>query len=344
MMDCPQVTIGVINYNGAETLPDVLDALRRVDYPAFEVLVVDNASTDGSREMVAARFPEVRLIALPENRGSAAARNAILKASQAAYVLALDNDIVLAPDALDCLVKVIRMHPRIAAAHAELEDPNDPEVYHYNGGWNHFLCALVARPRPRPGEARPRYEVFPGMGGAALLLDRQAALSLGGFDEAYFFNMEDGDFTARLTLAEYLVVNVPGARALHRSKPRGASKAFYQVRNRWYYILKLYGTRTLVLAAPAFLVYEGMQAALLFSKGAGREYLRANLAVLLSLPSLFRKRMAFRRLKVKRDRDWLRSGEMYVPAGLRPRGLMAVFKLAAELFFSAYWGLIRPFC
>lgn len=344
MVDTPHITIGVINYNGSETLPETLQALQCLEYPSYDVLLVDDASTDGSLELVRQEFPEVQVLALPQNRGSAAARNAVLRAGRSEYVLILDNDIVLARDALRCLVDTIRLSPRFAVCHAELADPNDPDVYHYNGGWNHYVCALVSRPRPAPGEPRPQYEVFPVTGGAAVLLDREVALRMGGFDEDYFFNMEDGDFTTRLTLAGYLVLNVPGAVALHRGKPRGTSKAFYQVRNRWFYMLKLYSTRTLVLAGPALLIYELMQLALLLSKGAGREYLRANLAVVGSLPSLMRKRRAFRKLKVKRDRDWLRSGELYIPASLRLRGAGAVLKLLLELFFNAYWSLIRPFC
>lgn len=340
----PPVTIGVINHNGADTLPATLQSLNTLNYPAYEVMVVDDGSTDGSREWVEEHHPEFQCISLGKNRGAAAARNEIIRRAETDYVLILDNDIVIEEDTLNCLMYVMRLVPKAAVCHPELRDPGDPEVYHYNGGWNHFLCALVPRRKPEPGERRPVYEVFPGCGGGAMLLDRQAALQVGAFDEDFFFNMEDGDFTARLTLAGYLVLNVPGAVAYHRSRPRGTSKVFYQVRNRWFYILKLYSLRTMVLAAPALLAYELSQFALLLVKGAGKEYLRGTLAALISLPDLLRKRRAFQKLKVRRDRDWLRSGEMYLPSVWKRERWLLPFKILSEVSYSIYWALIRPFC
>jgi GT2 family glycosyltransferase len=343
-MEQPKVLIGVINYNGKDVIASTMQGLRNLDYPDYEVIVVDNASTDGSWEIVQRDFPEAKIICMPRNQGAAAARNVIVDYRSSNYVLTLDNDIVLAPDALTILMQVMQQDPDIAACHPEIYDPDDPHVYHYNGGYNHYLCALVARDKPDPRKERPIYEVFPGIGAAGLLLNKRHLQDVGGFDEDYFFNMEDGDFTARLTLAGYKVVNVPGAKARHREKPRGTSKVFYQVRNRWYYILKLYAWRTILLSIPALLVYEFSQAVFLATRGAAKDYLRGTLAAIADIPCILRKRRQFQPLKRVRDQDWLRAGKIYMPDVLAKGRTVLSLKAVSDLVYGMYWRLIRPLC
>ncbi len=338
-----KVTIGVINYNGVDILADTLQAIRDLEYPDYDVIVVDNHSMDGSLELLSRQFPEVRVICLPENFGSPGARNVVLNEARTDYVLIMDNDMVLEPDTLTRLMRIMLSIPQVAACHPEICDPNDPHVYHYNGGWISYLAALVSRPEPLSGQ-RPEYEVFDVVSGGALLLDRRVALQVGGFDADLFFNMEDGDFTARLTLAGYQCVNVPAAIAHHRSKPRGTAKVFYQTRNRWHFVLKLYSWRTLLLIAPILALHEVFQAFFLFLKGAGRDYLEGNLAVIIEFKSILNKRKEFQRLKVKRDQEWLNGGAIYVPQALiKGKKANQLLKLYS-IFVGLYWKLIQPLC
>ncbi len=343
-MEMEKVTIGVINFNGKETLWDTLQSIRNLKYPAFDVIVVDNHSTDGSREWVQQNFPEVRCICLSSNRGLPGARNVILEEAKTDYVFIMDNDIILEPDLLTRLMQIMKKVPRAAACHPEIRDTTNPELaFHYNGGWIHYLCELVPRAAVNSA-ARPDYEVFDVVSGGALLIDRHAALKIGGFDADYFFNWEDGDCISRFTLAGYLCVNVPSAVAYHKGKPRGTSKVFYQIRNRWFFILKLYSWRTLLLAAPVLLLFELSQALFLFMKGAGKEYCKGNLVALYQLPSILRKRWAFQKLKVKRDRDWLKGGNFYLPNGLFKGKTSRILTKIYCSFFDIYWRLIRRFC
>jgi uncharacterized protein (TIRG00374 family) len=332
-----RVTIGIINYNGRQALPDTIAAVKGLDYPAFEVLVVDNNSTDGSREWMKANHPDIRCFGLECNIGSAGARNLVLQEATAEYVLLLDNDISVEPDTLTRLMEVMKTVPGVGACHPEITDPEDPEVYHYNGGYIHYLCALVTRPEPEAEESRPWFEQFAVIGGAALLVRKDVALGISGFDADYFFNWEDGDFTARLTLAGYKVLNVPEATARHRSKPRGTSKVFYQVRNRWYFILKLYSWRTILLSLPMLACFEIAQGLLLLLKGAGKEYVKGSVAAVADLPRILRKRRAFQRLKVVGDAAWLTSGPMYVTVGRPPGRLVTAAQKLLYSIFDLYW-------
>jgi GT2 family glycosyltransferase len=332
-----RVTIGIINYNGRQVLPDTIAAVKRLDYPAFEVVVVDNNSTDGSREWLQHNHPDIRCFSLDRNVGSAGARNLILEQATTEYVLLLDNDISVEPGTLTRLMNVMKSTPDVGVCHPEMTDPNDPEVHHYNGGRIHYLGALVSRPKPKAGEFRPLFERFDVIGGAALLMRRDVALQIGGFDADYFFNWEDGDFTIRLTLAGYKVLNVPGAAVRHCSKPRGTSKVFYQVRNRWYFMLKMYAWKTIVLSLPMLLFFEAVQALLLLLKGAAKDYVRGNLAVLADLPFILRKRRAFQPLKIKRDVTWLTSGPIYLTLGRSPSKVIVASQNLLYSVFNLYW-------
>jgi hypothetical protein len=344
-MPAANVTVGIINYNGMDVLPAALQAVRALQYPAYDVVVVDNHSTDGSPEWLREHHPEVVCLAMPRNLGLPAARNVVLAHATGEHVLIIDNDISVAPDMLTRLMDALDSEPQAGVSHPELHDDNDPWAYHYSGGWIHFLCTLIARQKPDPGKPREAVETFDAVSGAALLIRRARALEIGGFDGDYFFNWEDGDFTSRMTLAGYPCLHVPAAVAGHRGKPRGTSNVFYQVRNRWYFMLKLYNWRTLILIAPMLLLFEILQALFLLKKGALKEYVRGNVAVVRSLPMILAKRRAFQPLKKMRDRDWLRAGRMYVPPQLnQPGGLMERLQAAFFGVCSVYWRLVRPVC
>jgi len=344
-MPAANVTVGIINYNGMDVLPAALQAVRALQYPAYDVVVVDNHSTDGSPEWLREHHPQVTCLAMPRNLGLPAARNVVLAHATGEHVLIIDNDISVAPDMLTRLMDALDSEPQAGVSHPELHDDNDPWAYHYSGGWIHFLCTLIARQKPDPGTPRGAIETFDVVSGAALLIRRARALEIGGFDGDYFFNWEDGDFTSRMTLAGYPCLHVPAAVAGHRGKPRGTSKVFYQVRNRWYFMLKLYNWRTLILIAPMLLLFEILQALFLLKKGALKEYVRGNVAVVKSLPMILAKRRAFQPLKKMRDRDWLRAGQMYVPPQLnQPGGLMERLQAAFFGVCGVYWRLVRPVC
>ena len=340
-----KITVGIVNFNGMEALPATLEALRGLSHPVHGIMVVDNHSTDGSREWLQQQHPEVNCIALTENLGSAGARNILLERADTDWVFLMDNDISVAPDVLERLLEAMAAVPTAGLAHPEILDENDPHAYHYNGGRIHYLGALVDTGPPPPDGQRARLEIHDVVSGAAMLVRKSRVLAIGGFDEAYFFNWEDGDFTARLSLAGHPCLNVPGARVHHRSKPRGTSKVFYQVRNRWYFLLKLYDWKTLLCIAPMLCVFEALQAAFLLKKGAFRDYWRANRAVLRDLPAILVRRRDFQKIKRRRDRDWLHGGRMFVPAQLKEKqGVMDMVQRIVYGCFDAYWFVARKLC
>ncbi len=155
------VSAGIVNFNGMDVLADTIRAVQTSKHPVREILVADNGSTDGSLEWLHGMRSGLRCVELGRNAGSAAARNALIEAASSEYVMLLDNDVVIEPGTIGRLLDVMRARPEAGVCHPEIEDPSDPDAYHYNGGWIHYLGALVARERPAPGASNSHYGVRP---------------------------------------------------------------------------------------------------------------------------------------------------------------------------------------
>ena len=125
------MTIIVLNWNGREWTLECLESLRQATLDGATVMVVDNGSTDGSIEAVRGRFPDVRVVALPENRGYAGGNNAGIRAALetgAKAVLLLNNATRVAPDFLSHLVGVLNRYRRAAAVSSAIMRLDVPEV------------------------------------------------------------------------------------------------------------------------------------------------------------------------------------------------------------------------
>ena len=123
-----QVRIIVVNWNGKPFLEECLQGLRRQLYRSFSVVLVDNGSTDGSLMLVRNRFPEVQVIALPENRGFAAANNCALQGLGTPYAALLNNDAVAEPGWLGNLVEALEQTKEAGFAASKMLYDHQPDV------------------------------------------------------------------------------------------------------------------------------------------------------------------------------------------------------------------------
>jgi hypothetical protein len=193
-----------------------------------EVIVVDNASSDGSPELVRERFPDVRLLELPENRGFGAANNAGIEVAGGRYVLLLNSDAWPVGDGIDSLVAFADRRPRAGAVGPRLLHPDGSlqrSVRGYPTLWRlateYFFLRKLA----------PRSEIFNGfyaggfdhdhereaefLMGAVLLVRREALDAVGGFDEQFFLFSEETDLCYRLRRAGWSVLFTPEAEFVH---------------------------------------------------------------------------------------------------------------------------------
>jgi GT2 family glycosyltransferase len=230
----------VVNHRRAELLAECLAALgaalgrlgRRAD-----VIVVDNASGDRSCEMVRETFPDVRLIALPENAGFAAAMNRGLSEARGEWVLSLNNDAVVEPGAVAELLGAGQRDPGVGSVAAQMRFAETPFVINSAGIGVDRLGVAYDRllgERAEAGEAEP-VEVFGASAGAALYRRRMLE-ELGGFDSSFFFALEDVDLAWRARMAGWHCLYAPGAVVEHHhgatGRHRSAFKHYHVALNR----------------------------------------------------------------------------------------------------------------
>ncbi|NUQ39449.1 MAG: glycosyltransferase family 2 protein, partial [Caldilineales bacterium] len=221
----------IANWNGAPHLRVCLPALRRQTHPDFEVIVVDNGSSDGSVAMLRADFPEVRVLALPENTGFVHASNRGAELARGEVLVMLNNDTEPEPGWLAALCQALIDHPEAGAAASKLLLFDRRHILHAAGD----LLGPDFMPRNRgvwevdAGQYDDQIEVFGPCGGAAAYR-RQVWEQLGGFDERLFMYLEDVDLAWRMQQAGWKSVFAPEARVYHHlSATGGGTIASYYV-------------------------------------------------------------------------------------------------------------------
>jgi GT2 family glycosyltransferase len=240
----PTVSVVVINYNGREYLERCIASLTELDYPAdrVEIVLIDNASSDGSVEMVeAAHGDRVRIIRNASNLGFSPVVNQGARAATGTYLALLNNDATADPQWLTAAVRLLEQGGRTACVASKILR-DDRETIDYGGGqmafYGHGFAA--GNDRPDPGEEEPRATLFAS--GGAMVINRELFLDVGGFDETFFAFFEDVDFGWRLWLYGHEVRYLPTSKVYHRH--HGTIERFGYPRER--YLLERNALRMLV--------------------------------------------------------------------------------------------------
>jgi len=229
----PRVSIIIVNWRARDVLLDCLAALLPPGTPADQrqVLVIDNASGDGSVETVARRYPAVRQIRNPDNRGFARAVNQGLALAAAPFALVLNPDVVIRPAAIAALLEFMEREPGVAAAGPCLRNPDGSlqgSARRRPSVWTGLFGRSACLTRWFPGNPVSRRELMAidervvqprdvdWLSGACLMVRRRAWEQVGPMDERFFLFWEDADWCLRFRNAGWRVVYVPAASAIHR--------------------------------------------------------------------------------------------------------------------------------
>jgi hypothetical protein len=237
--EAPRVAVVIVSFEARDPLLAALASVRAHASLPVEVVVVDNASADGSVEAVRAAHPAALVIANRENVGFARACNQGLRASRAPHVLFLNPDAELTPGAVEALVGAVEHRPDVGAAgprtrsgDGTIQVSTGPDLTLVSEWRQRRLVLGVARRAPgalAEAEARHAREHEPDwVSGACLIARREALEAVGGFDERFFLYEEDADICRRLRLAGWRVVFTPAAEVRHqlgRSMARAPGRA-----------------------------------------------------------------------------------------------------------------------
>ena len=272
-----EVSVVIPNFNGIAFLDSVLASLEGQTLSNFEVILVDNGSTDGSCSFVTANYPWVHLIELAENFGFCGAVNAGIRAAKAPYVLLLNNDTEVKEDFVEEMLAAIRRHKNAFSCGARMVQYHDRDRLDDVGN---YYCALgwaFARGR---GEDIHAYEtedkIFSACAGAAIYR-KKIIEKIGYFDEEHFAYLEDTDIGYRARIYGYENWYAPKAIVYHVGSGTSGSrynqfKTRYSSRNNIYLIYKNMPLLQIILNLP-FLAVGFLIKFLFFAvKGMGKEY------------------------------------------------------------------------
>jgi hypothetical protein len=225
------LSIVIVNYNTCQLLDDCLTSLLAAEQPAggMEIIVVDNASSDGSQAMVRQKYPLVQLVASEENRGFSTANNLGTAVATGRTILFLNSDTRIEPDALVKPLAYLDQHPEVGALTVRLIYPNgerDPDNHRgFPTPWN-AICHFSGLSRLFPKDSRFNgyFQSYQNMSkthpvdviaGSYMLMPMALCRELGGWDETYFFYGEDIDFCYRIRQAGYQIIYYPHVHVLH---------------------------------------------------------------------------------------------------------------------------------
>ncbi len=303
----PAISVVVLNYNGKRYLESCLGSLEKQTFRDFEVILVDNGSSDGSVEYVEDNFPWVRVIALEENLGFCGGNNVGIRAARGEYVALLNNDTEVEPRWLEELKTALNNNDQVGFCASRMLVHGQPHTIDTVG--DVFYACGVGGKRGYLEQDNGQYDeaeyVFGACAGAAIY--RRAMLDdVGLLDEDFFAYDEDIDLSFRAQLRGYKCLFVPAAIVYHRiGSTLGRDSDFWLYlsrRNMLYVLLKNMPAPLLLRNLHYILAYFLLGDLLSVLRGRGKQIWRARLDNLKNLSKTLGKRKAIQRRRRVSDR------------------------------------------
>jgi N-acetylglucosaminyl-diphospho-decaprenol L-rhamnosyltransferase len=247
----PTLSYCVVNTNGREYLLACLAAIERAhpDGVEREILLLDNASEDGSAEAVRALGGEIRLIALEQRTGKAQNDSTLMREAQGRYCLLLNEDSELRPGAVQALLEVMEREPKAAAATAQLLDSDGnpvPCAWRFPGVGTALAGAFFLHRRLTVQSTGSQVRSVDWAQSSALMVRREAAAAVDYMDPDFFVYYDECDFAKRLREKGWHILYVPSAEAVHHDQlstdlAKGLPRIVEFHRNRDLYMRKHHG-------------------------------------------------------------------------------------------------------
>jgi len=333
-LSAPKVSIVILNYNGVrflgKLLVECIESVLLTDYPSFEVLFVDNASSDNSLDTVRSRFgsdERLRIIQNSENLGFAGGNNVGLKFAQGEYIALLNNDTRVDTDWLRNLVEIIAQ-PNVGAVQSKLLLMSSPNVVDCAGGFIDYYGYAFEKGNGKDASGYTQGSECFYAKGASMLLKREVLKETGLFDKDIFIYYDETDLCWRIRLAGYRILYVPTSIVYHAvgltaSNTRKQKIRFFCKRNQMMILLKNFELRNLVRFFPALIGYESRECiigCLKYRTLIYFDFFRALLWNLFNLKKTWKKRVIVQKLVRKISDEEIKQFllEPYPPFPLYP--------------------------
>ncbi len=294
------VSVVIPNWNGMRYLRSCLESLRKQSYRDFEVIIVDNGSTDGSVEFVRESFPEVRLLEFEINHGFSVAVNEGIRCSAGEYVALLNNDTEVHPDWLKELIAGLEGEEEVGFCASKILYSDRRNIINSAGdavsvagyAWN------IGKGSEDDGRFDTKRRVF-GASAAACIYRREIFERIGLFDEDYFAYFEDVDLSFRAQLMGYRCLYLPLAVVYHKeggvSRSHGDLAIFYIERNALLNLVKDVPLPIMIRYCHTILLSHAQRFAACFLKGRLPVWISAKLSAMPYLLRAGKKRRVIQR-------------------------------------------------
>jgi len=292
-MRLPKVTIIALNYNGRQFLNNCFSSLKRLNYSNFEVIMVDDCSTDDSVALTTKKFPWVKILQNTKNMGACVSFNRAVKESTAGLLVKIDNDVKVGKNWLTEMVETIESNPEIGVVGSKILNYDGKSVQDFGSsvdrmGYPLSYLGLEGKPKKLPKERRVFY-----VSGCSMLFRKKIFEEAGMFDEKFFIYKDDLDLCWRMKLLGYktvtnmesVIFHVSGVTQGGGSTGEGtkvyhttARKRFFGERNTFRMLLKNYSAGSLFKVLPVYFLIIFAESVFLFSRGQFKTpsvYLRA---------------------------------------------------------------------
>ena len=262
MTETPSVSVIMVNFNGKADLENCLPSVFNTDYPNFELIIIDNGSTDGSRAILrelCENENKLKIVFSAQNLGFAEANNVAYASAEGEFIALLNCDTVVSSNWLKELIETLTKDKTIGIAQSKLLCLYDPALIDSTGDLVHPCGSSIPRGWGEKdlGQYDNQPEIFSARG-AAMIIRRDLIRKIGFFDPVYFMSYEDIDLGWRTRLAGYKVTFAPSSIVYHRGvetcNKTYAMKMYNTYKNQYMTLLKNYEIANVLRFTPQFMV------------------------------------------------------------------------------------------
>jgi GT2 family glycosyltransferase len=259
----PLVSLITVNYNGTEVTGELLKSVTALQYPAIEVIVVDNASVEDPGPRLREIYPEVRVILSPKNLGFAGGNNLGIRAAKGEYLFLVNNDTELTSGLIDGLLDIFRRYPDAGMACPKFHYFYHPDIIEY-AGYNELnvfrgSCTMVGNREKDEGQ----YDIAGSTNfahGGGMMIPASVVREVGEMPECYFLYYEELDWSAQIKRKGYKIYYQPDSLIYHKESmsvgKKSLIKTYYHCRNRILFMRRNVGPFALLAFTLYFTLFS----------------------------------------------------------------------------------------
>lgn len=332
-------SIILLSYNSKNDLKECIPSLTNQTYSNYEIIVVDNASTDNTPEFMRTEYPEIKLIENGSNLGYPGGNNIGVDNAKGDYIVILNPDTVADPNWLSQLIKPLEETPDIALTTSKILFYADHEKINTCANSTHFTGLDFCKGLNEPSTSFSTNEEVGAISGCSFAIRKEVFKELGGFDPDFFLYLEDVDLSWGARLAGYRIMFVPASIVYHKFRLSIAPwKEFYLERNRYLMLLKNCSLKMLILMSPALFVSEIVTWGHAVLNGYSYMYnkLKAYYWILTNSDKIMKKRHDAQKIRRINDKEFIRLLEWKIPFEQVIQNRILRF-MANKIFNSFFW-------